>query len=299
MTNRKMKDAGVEPLLGYLLGLVGFVLVSEYIFQKSEFAKYFVILASLSVLFRLTDKNRINFLRSTFGDKVKNRIRLFENAILCLPFIAVLLSHSFFTESAALFLASMVLALVSFESNASFTIPTPFSKRPFEFAVGFRKSLAIILMSYAIMPISIRVDNLNLGIFSMALITFVALNFYTKPEPKYYVWAHASSPRTFVINKVLVASAHLSILVAPVFITLLAFFPTQFDVILFYSGLSFLFLWTIILAKYSAFPREIGLSEGIIIAMSIYFSPLLVALIPYFYIKSINKLKPLLDDSSR
>jgi hypothetical protein len=57
-----------------------------------------------------------------------------------------------------------------------------------------------------------------------------------------------------------------------------------------------LFLWTVILAKYSAYPGEMNLPEGMIIAISIYFPPLLLAIIPFFYTKSIRKLKYILND---
>ena len=43
MTNRKIKEAGFNPVLSYFLGLVIFVLLSEYIFHKIEFAKYLII----------------------------------------------------------------------------------------------------------------------------------------------------------------------------------------------------------------------------------------------------------------
>ena len=38
MTNPKIKEAGINPVLSYLLGLIVFVLLSEYIFHKTEFA---------------------------------------------------------------------------------------------------------------------------------------------------------------------------------------------------------------------------------------------------------------------
>lgn len=39
MNNRKLKEAGMHPLLGYLLGIVAFILLSEYLFQKTAFAE--------------------------------------------------------------------------------------------------------------------------------------------------------------------------------------------------------------------------------------------------------------------
>jgi hypothetical protein len=99
MTNRKIKEAGLNPLLGYLLALTVFVLLSEYIFHKTEFAKYLVILTCLSLQFKLSEKNRTDFLLSTFGDKSKMRIRVIENFIVCIPFfyVLLLLPYSLFT----------------------------------------------------------------------------------------------------------------------------------------------------------------------------------------------------------
>jgi hypothetical protein len=76
LTNRKIREAGLHPVLGYLLGFAAFILLSEYIFYKTEFAKYLVILVCLSFQFKLSEKNRTEFLLSTFGDKAKNKIRI-------------------------------------------------------------------------------------------------------------------------------------------------------------------------------------------------------------------------------
>ena len=98
MTNRKIKETGVNPFIGYLLGLIAFILLSEYIFHKTEFAKYLVILVCLSFQFRLSEKRRVDFLLSTFGDKSKNRIRVLENLIVCIPFISILAYKTFFLK---------------------------------------------------------------------------------------------------------------------------------------------------------------------------------------------------------
>ena len=148
MTNRKIKEAGIIPALGYLLGLLVFVLVSEYIFHKTEFAKYLLILACFSFQFKLTEKGRMDFLLSTFGDKSKNKIRLLENLIISFPFVLFLVYKSLFLEAIILLFCSITIALLSFHFNFNFTIPTPFSKKPFEFSVGFRKSFLLLAVRY-------------------------------------------------------------------------------------------------------------------------------------------------------
>ena len=296
MTNRKDKEAGLNPLIGYLLALIAFVLLSEYIFHKTEFAKYLVILTCLSLQFKLSEKNRTDFLLSTFGDKSKMKIRVIENFIVCIPFVSILLYKSFLFEASILFLCSIILALFSFHSNFNLTIPTPFSKRPFEFSTGFRKTFLIFPIAYALTVIAINVDNLNLGIFAFLFVLLTSLSYYYKPEQEYYVWVYAETPKEFLKNKVVNASKNASLTSAPIIISLLIFYPNEFELISLFFLIGLLFLWTVILAKYSVYPEEMNLPEGILIAVSLSFPPLLLAIIPFFYSKAIKKLKYLLND---
>jgi hypothetical protein len=298
LTNRKIREAGLHPVLGYLLGFAVFILLSEYIFYKTEFAKYLVILVCLSFQFQLSEKNRTEFLLSTFGDKTKNEIRILENLLVCFPFVSILLFKDLLFEAGILALCSIVFALVSFHSHFNLSIPTPFSKKPFEFSTGFRKTFFIFPMAYVLTLIAINVDNLNLGIFSFLLILLTTLGYYSTPEQEYYVWVHSETPRIFLKNKVLNASKNATFLTAPILMSLLIFYPTEFALILGIFFLGLLFLWTIILAKYSAYPGEMNLPEGMAIAFSLLFPPLLLAIIPFFYLKSITKLKFLLNDKN-
>lgn len=291
-----MKEAGLNPLFGYVLGITVFVLLSEYIFQITAFAKYLVILTCLSLQITLSEKNRSDFLLSTFGVKSKMIIRVVENFILCTPFVSILLYKSFFLEAIILFFCSVILALFSFHSNFNLTIPTPFSKRPFEFSTGFRKTFWVFPIAYALTVIAINVDNLNLGIFAFLLVFLTSLSYYHKPEQEYYVWIHAERPKAFLKNKVFNASKNASLTTAPIIICLLMFYSNEFELILLFFLIGLLFLLTVILAKYSAYPREMNLPEGIVIALSLYFPPLLLAIIPFFYSKSMKKLKYLLND---
>ena len=296
LTNRKIKEAGFNPLIGYLLGLTAFFLLSEFIFYKTEFAKYLVILTCISLQFKLSEGNRTDFLMSTFGVKSKLKIRVVENFILCMPFVSILLFEGFFFEAIILFFCSVILALFSFRSNFNLTIPTPFSNRPFEFSTGFRKTLLVFPMAYTLTVIAINVDNLHLGIFAFLLVFLASLSYYHKPEQEYYVWVYAKTPKAFLKDKVVSASKNTTLLSFPIIISLLVFYPNEFELILLFFLFGLLFLWTVILAKYSAYPREMNLPEGIIIAVSLSFPPLLLAIIPFFYKKSISKLKYYLND---
>lgn len=296
MTNRTLKEAGINPLFGYILGLLAIVIVSEIIFLKTAFAKYLLILICIAILVKLSEKNRSDFLLTAFGDTVKRKIRVIENLIISIPFIAILIVKNAIFESLILLFISSLIAIVPFQVNLNFSIPTPFSKNPFEFPVGFRKSFYLFPIAYALSIIAISVDNLNLGIFSMLLIFLISMSYYLKPENEYYVWIHASTAKRFLINKIKLASKNVLLLSLPVLLCLLIYYPGMFIQILIFFIIGICFLWTVILAKYSAYPREMNVSEAILLALSIYFPPLLLAILPFFYTKSISKLKVFLND---
>jgi hypothetical protein len=297
MTNRKIKEAGLPPLLGYLFVLIAFVLLSAYVFQKTDFAKYLVILISLSTLFKLSENTRADFLLSTFGDKIKIQIRILENTILCLPFVLLLLYKSVFLEASMLFLCSLLLSLFTLQSAFHFTIPTPFSKNPFEFSTGFRRSFFLFPIAYALTFMAIKVDNFNLGLFSMLLIFLIAMSYYPTPENEFFVWVHADSPRSFLKKKMMVALSYVMLLASPILISLLIFYPLEFEKTLLLLLIGILLLLTIILAKYTAYPTEINFPEVIKIALCLFFPPLFVVMIPYLYFKAVANLKYILNDS--
>ena len=91
ITNQKTQETSINPILAYLLGPVAFLLISAYIFQKTEFAKYIMLLTCLSLLSKLSESNRTDFLIATFGDRLKNKIRILENGLVSLPFVTVLI----------------------------------------------------------------------------------------------------------------------------------------------------------------------------------------------------------------
>jgi len=296
ITNRKIKETGINPILAYLLGLGAFILITAYLFQKTEFAKYIVVLTCLGLLSKLSEKNRTDFLMATFGDRLKNKIRILENGMVSIPFVGVLLYQNAWLEAALLMVIAILFAVFSFKTNVNFTLPTPFAKRPFEFLVGFRKTFYLFPMAYFLTFIAIQVGNFNLGIFSMLLIFGTVLSFFAKPEQAYYVWVHAYTPKKFLLHKIATATQYTNLLVAPVLVGLLFFYPNEFHIVLLFFLIGLLFVWTIILAKYSAYPNEMSLPEGMLLAFSVYFPPMLLVMIPFFYKKSIHKLKMLLDD---
>lgn len=285
-----IQEAGLPPILGYLLGALAFVLISEYVFFKTEFAKYLVVLACVSWQLKLSEKNRTDFLKMAFGDQTQAKIRIVENLLISAPFVALLLYKNAWVESAILLILSVFIALFSLQIGVSYPIPTPFSSRPFEFSVGFRKTIFIFPIAYALAIIAMAVGNFNLGIFSMMLIFLFSLTYYAEPEQEFYVWVHKATPKTFLKQKIIAATINVSLLVAPIIGCLLIFYPADLKSIFLFFIIGLLFLWTMVLGKYADYPREMSLPAGMILTSSLFFPPILLVIMPFFYKKSIKSL---------
>jgi hypothetical protein len=294
MTNRKLSDWGINPFVAYVMMVIGFIFLSEYLYSVTEFANYVVLLAVISILTKTSETQRNDFLLIVFGNSKYRQIRIIENVCISMPFSVLLAYHNAFIESALLITAGVLLAGFAFKANLNYSIPTPFYKKPFEFTVGFRNTFYLLPLAYGLTCIAVSVDNMNLGIFSMLLVIFISLTYYAKPENEYFVWSYSSKPPRFIFDKIKTGTVYATFLVLPILITLIIFYPLKADEIVLFGLIGLSFLWTTVLAKYAAYPNEMGLPEGVLIAMCVYYPPLLIAVIPYFYYKSVKKLNILL-----
>ena len=275
LVNRRIKDFVPYPIIGYILLVALFVILSSYLFYKTQFAAYLLIFCSFSFTAKLSGTKRNDFLRACFGKRA-SVIRIMENLILSIPFIAFLAYKQSYLPIAILLSLSIIMALSNFKTSFNLTIPTPFYKKPFEFSVGFRNTFYLFLLSYGLAIIAVFVDNFNLGIFSLLLIFLTTYYYYLKPENEYYVWIYALSPAAFLYQKIR---------------TGLAFcYNNNIFLLLAFFILGLIFLSTIVLMKYSTYPNEIGLIQAILIALTFTFPPLLIIAIPIFFRQSIKQL---------
>ena len=186
--------------------------------------------------------------------------------------------------------------LFNFSTNLNVTIPTPFSKNPFEFTVGFRKTFYVFPIAYFLTYISVTVGNFNLGVFSMLLIGITCFSYYSKTENEYFVWNYKLSSKEFLIEKTKTCLIYFTTLSLPVIIALSISFFREIDILIIFILLCYAYLTAIVLAKYSSFPNEMNMSQGILIAISFMFPPILLVFIPIFYSQSVKKLNTVLND---
>jgi hypothetical protein len=292
--SRQLEAAGIHPVLGLLLFAVGFLGLSKYLFYKTAFAPWIFTLIALSTLLRLGSPDRNDQLRLVFGKLDYYRVRFLENSLAALPFVGFLLFERQFIFAIGLLPVALLLAMVKNQPALNIRLPTPFWKYPFEFIVGFRNTWWMIALSYFLCAQAIHVGNFNLGLFSLALCFLLGMSFYSKPERTYFVWIFAFDGPGFLRHKAITGLICVSILSAPVLIALYMAFPDKALVTTAVQAIGYCYLFSMVVAKYSAFPKEMNVPQGLLYGLSLWFPPMLLLVVPIFYIQSKRRLTSIL-----
>lgn len=294
LLNRHILDFGLSPWAGYLLGLLLFIGLSIFLFARIDLAEYVYGFLVLGILLNHGSVLRNDFIKSCYLRSTYLKIRLIENALIATPFLIFLGYKHCYVIAGGLAVGALIATFINFSRSLNYALPTPFYKIPFEFILGFRSTFVLILFAYFLTFMSIKVDNFSLGIFSILLVFLISLSFYSNLEDKFYVWVYNFSPKQFLLHKVKTALIHATILCLPATVSLLAFYPESWWAILAVQGLGYLYLSCIVLAKYLNFPHKLNLPQSIVIGLGLWFPPLLLGIIPFFYTKSVKKLKEVL-----
>lgn len=294
MVNRRFKDIGFKPVFVFPVLLIIFFGLSLYLFSKTEYAVYVYLFSALALIGRRSETRRTEFLKICFGNRRLEIIRIAENLICALPFVVFLLYKQYYLFTVLLLILVTIVALANYRTSLNLTLWTPFSKRSFEFSIGFRNTFYLFFAAYTLAFIAVSVHNFNLGILAMLLVFVTTWSYYFKPESEYYVWTYNQKPRQFLLGKIKTALLFSFLLALPIASILAIFFFHNIVLI----GLFFLggwgFLTAIVICKYSAYPAEMTIITAILLTICLWFPPMLLVLIPYFFRKSTNKLSHLL-----
>ncbi|MGO4819630.1 ABC transporter permease [Flavobacterium sp. W22_SRS_FP1] len=292
--NRQLTDWGVIPVFGYLIAIAVFIGLSTTLFEKTQYAEYAYILLALSIVTKLAEVSRNEFLKLWYSKSEYFKLRIIENFIIATPFIFFLIFKEKYMSSFLLLIATGLSTLINFNKKPNFVLPTPFSTNPFEFTVGFRINYFLYLFAYFLAFMSISVNNFNLGLFSLIVALLGCLSYYVKSEREFYVWIFSLSPKEFLLYKLKNIIQYSTLLCLPIIVSLSLCFYTKIDIILGFQCLGYLFIFTTMLAKYSVFPEKLNMRFTVVFAFIVWLPPLLIVIIPYLYIQSTKKLKEIL-----
>lgn len=290
LLTRHFKATGLPIVVAPLLLLGAGYLVYYLLLQYPVFGSYALLLSNFQLLFLLTEKNRNDFLKNIFSKKDFYTIRLLENSIVILPTLAIFLFRGLWLYGVALIALAVIFAFLVFKTFGK-SLPTPFAKKPFEFIIGFRRSYPLILVLYMLAAIGFYVTNPNLVLFCVVGIALTSVFYYQLPEPIFYLWNNRETPARFLLRKFRRGILQCLLFVLPLLLTYVFIFSAEwFNALIVLGGILFLLPFAITL-KYVAYPREINFPEGFALALCFSFYPLILALLPFYYLKALKNLK--------
>jgi hypothetical protein len=288
---REIKSFGVNPYAGILFYLLSFIAFSELIFKKVNSAPYIYPFIAVIITYTLGEESRNEFLKFIFPDKKYIRIRLAENLLYAIPFSTFLVFKNQYLMSLLTLALSGIMSLLNNVSRIRFQIPSPLSRHPYEFTVGFRRFYLVIIGIYILTFISIYHHNLNLGLFSLVILFLLCLTFYSHLDPIFYVWIHAQSPKIFLIHKIKTALFYGFCLSLVIILPLVYFYKNDIQIISLTLGVGILYIIVGVLSVYVNYPKKMTLSQQFQLCFGVLFPPLLLLVIPNFYLQATNRLK--------
>jgi len=292
--HRHLKDFGIEPIIGYVVIIVLFYLLSSFLFENVMHANYiYLCISSLFVYGTNAAENR-TFIKLHFSVTDYQKITILNAILKVTPFAIFLIYKGNYIEILLVYTIACCVSFIRKRGKISLTIPTPFSNKPHEFIIGFRKTCWIFLLNYGLAIIAVYVDNFNLAIFSMLSVFFVCASYYMKKDPEFYIWVYTMNPKEFLRYKIRIAFICSFIVLFPVFLILLIFYLNQLHIILLFYILGFLYMGMYILIKYAFQNQGVEIFQGIIGMLCLLFPPIMIIAIPYFYTKAKNNLELLL-----
>jgi len=291
---RWLKHRGVHPVFALVVGVVLFLLLSNFLFYKTVLAKWIYPVLPIIIVLALSATNRNDLLKTIFDRASYILARVMENGIVVLPFVLYLIYEGEYLVSLTLITIALLLSYYTSRQNWNKTIPTPFKKFPFEFIVGFRKTFWFIIMAYFLIVKGMQVDNYNLSLFGLFLLFLCSMTYYGKAEDEYFVWIYNVNAITFLKKKLFTSLICISILTILGLVMLLLGFPKNLWITLGVYILGYVFLTSMIVVKYSAFPHEMNVPQALLYAISLILPPMLFITIWIFYSQSKKRLEPIL-----
>ncbi|SFC66969.1 hypothetical protein SAMN05421747_11834 [Parapedobacter composti] len=295
MLNRRIEEAGVPFYVGYLIALVLFAGVSIGVFRLPDYPEYVYLVLLATVLAGMAHYEKHRYLVTALGAARTVQIRVLENLFASLPFAGFLAINGYFETCSASLLIGTASGFAKPRRITGGPLPTPFSKYPFEFPMGFRKYLPVLAGTYLLVAYACYADRFGLGLAMLTVLFFVCSAFYSPLEDRTYVWVHQCSPTAFLIKKIGTGLALCAAVTAPIAIALLIFFPEDVGWLCTVVLLGLLYLTAVIMAKYWAFPHEVNLMHVLVVSLVVWLPPLYLVFLPFLFQRSRRNLKQLLQ----
>lgn len=291
---RQIVDAGFPALI--LFPAIICLYLSLYYLVKSfpPWGTYLLIIVNFQYLFYLSDFKRNDFLKTIFPINAYYKIRILENILISFGTFILLIVNNHYMLALLLLGCCILFMFTSTTSVWKRSIPTPFTKKPFEFIIGFRQTWLLLVLFYAVGIIAVTADNPNLILFCLFCTCLCCMFYYQTPEPVLIHWNQNRKASNFLRYKIGRGIIQLTLLLVPLLLLFGIGYPDQLYQACIVWLLGLILITFIITLKYAVFPRTMNVTEATIVGLCVIFYPLILAVIPYYYFKALHNLKNLL-----
>ena len=304
--NRLANELGLVRFVILLALLTGLVL---YIFASSTESKGAMVLTiiALTGIFLLhqirTDKTFVKRHMSC-----QKCIFVTEYLALLAPVWTGLIVHQHYVHFLVILVATPLIASIQIHSAKQKVLHTKLQQwipdEAFEWKSGIRKVFFILIPLWIIGLLASPLTPV-LPVIVLLLIGIISMGFYDKNEPSVMVQTYELSPQRFILRKLQVQLLLLTVVLLPLMIAFIIFHPSYWFLMpIFYLLVTNLQVYSI-LTKYSFYqPNAISAaanffqSIGAIALLIPLFIPLIWLLCIRFYINSIARLTPYLNDNN-
>ncbi len=293
LIRRRFRQLGLHPIAGFMLIPIIFVVLSVYLFYKTELAVYLYTIIGLLTITSIYTTDRIEFLRLV-AEKSMWKIRLIENLTLAIPFVLFLLIKQEYLFASLILLTGIGFSFLKKVYRNSIRFKTPYFHRPFEFIIGFRKYVLLSLFALFLLFMAYKSNNMNLGLFSILAHFGVVLTYLGFIEPSHYINLYHQTPSGFLKDKLKTTFVYTCMTILPFGIIQLVLFPASLLPLSLLIVLGMLIVHYFVICKYSNYPESLSVGDTFLFVFSIVFPILLLYTIPLFWKKSKLRLNHLL-----
>jgi len=291
---RFMSESEIHPVLGVSLVMAVFCSFCGLLFYKTAYAPYILSAMPLYLGWSVSSVEEREFLSSIYDRRSFQLLRFLEGLLVSLPFVVVLFATGHYLLGAGAVVAGVVSRMLTTKSSLSYVLPTPFGRFPFEFAVGFRRMILVLVGIIGLLTVAIYVDNENLALVCILAVGAMGLSFYSELEASHFVDCHQMTATEFLWHKSSILIRYSTLLfVIPVGLVILYFQDSYVAVILIVCISISSQLLTLYI-KYSRYPHPPSLPESIMLFIGIFMPPIQLLLLPYYFRKASRSLSPTL-----
>lgn len=249
----------IHPVIGVPVTIILFLFASALLFDKAPYPTWLYLAVTISAVAQLQSAKTNGFLKQRVSPSVFFQCKLAENAIMLLPFLAVMAYYRCWWQM--LIAIAFILPYSRYSIGIAMpklkAIPTPYMAYAFEFNLAFRTFFLVYIIYIVLLVTGGLVHNFYVFLVPFFLLLFFLQTAFGLIEEPYYIWVYRSSAAGFLFRKLKTICLSYGITILP-FLALGAVF--------YYSELPAIFLCALIgllaisggmLIKYHFYPSTI------------------------------------------